>query len=330
MNIAILGGSITEGAGASEYKKSYVYQLESYFKEKYGDAVVKNLGSGGTASQFGLFRLERDLGGFKPDIIFIEFAVNDRVYSAHDINIYFEGVVRKCLEITSNIIILDLPCKMGNSSSSIHKKIAYFYNIPVIDVQDEVFRRIGKREVTWTQISIDDQHPNDLGHNLYFKIIKENIEKININEIKPNIDYKVLSKYRFIKPMLIDYDDKKIEYYGQWKDKELNLNNKMKNVAFTSYVGDGVIFEFKGRYLSMMSYLTSNSGILECQLDNFVFTVDLYADSSGIFDTTININDLSSDVHKLIMKVSEKKNEKSTGNDIMIGGFLIDPGFKGE
>ncbi|EKQ51100.1 MULTISPECIES: SGNH/GDSL hydrolase family protein [unclassified Clostridium] len=44
MNIAIIGGSITEGAGASEYKNSYVYRLEEYLRYKYKEVNVKNLG----------------------------------------------------------------------------------------------------------------------------------------------------------------------------------------------------------------------------------------------------------------------------------------------
>lgn len=35
MNIAIIRWSITEGAGASDYSKSYVFRLEEYLKEKY-------------------------------------------------------------------------------------------------------------------------------------------------------------------------------------------------------------------------------------------------------------------------------------------------------
>ena len=62
MKIAIIGGSITEGAGASNYKSTYVYKVEQYLKEKYENITIKNLGAGGTASQFGLFRLKRDLG----------------------------------------------------------------------------------------------------------------------------------------------------------------------------------------------------------------------------------------------------------------------------
>lgn len=126
MNVAIIGGSITEGAGASCYQNSYVYKLEQYLKSRYSDLTMLNLGAGGTASNFALFRLKRDLGDFKPDIILVEFAVNDRIYSSTDSSIYFEGLIRECSKYTNNIIIIDMPTGMSDSCTSIHKKNCIF------------------------------------------------------------------------------------------------------------------------------------------------------------------------------------------------------------
>lgn len=324
MNIAIIGGSITEGAGASEYNKSYVYRLEEYLKKGYKNIVIKNLGVGGTGSQFGIFRLKRDLAGFTPDVVFIEFSVNDRILNSSDISIYFEGLIRECAKITSKIIVLGFPTGMADSCTSIHKKFAYFYDIPFIDVQDEVFKRIGKKEITWTQISIDNLHPNDKGHELYFDIIRDRLKNINLEDIKLNIDKKVLSKYRFINPKIEAYDSTNIEYYGQWKEEKFNLNNKFNYGAVTENIGDGIIFEFKGKSLGMMNIMTKNSGILECKLDNYEFYIDLYINSENHFATTINLNGLKDDNHTLIMNVSNNKNRDSIGNKIIIGGFLVD------
>jgi lysophospholipase L1-like esterase len=327
MNIAIIGGSITEGAGASEYSNSYVYKLEEYLKGKYKDENVKNLGAGSTASNFGLFRLKRDLGDFKPDVIFIEFAVNDRIYNSMDSSIYFEGLLRECTKFTEKILIVDLPTGMCDSCTNIHKKFAYFYDIPLIDVQDEVWRKIGKRELTWTKISVDNLHPNDRGHELYFEIIKNNLEYVDINNLKVNMDFRVLSKYKFNSPVIVAYDSTQIEYYGDWHEENFDLNNKFKFGAMTNSIGNGVVFKFKGKHLSMMNLLSEDSGILECKLDEYTFNIDLYMDSKGYFNTTINSYNLDNGEHTLTMVVNDKKNENSLGNKVVIGGFLIDPGI---
>ncbi|AGF58281.1 lysophospholipase L1-like esterase [Clostridium saccharoperbutylacetonicum] len=324
MNIAIIGGSITEGAGASTYEKSYVYKLEQYLNDKYKDIKIKNLGCGGTASHFGLFRLKRDLGDFKPDVIFVEFAVNDRIYTSVDISKYFEGLIRECAKITQKIMIIDFPTGLADSSTSIHKKIAYYYNIPIIDIQDEVWKKIGSREIKWDDIAIDNLHPNDVGHNLYIEIIKENLELINISDVRVELNEDTISNYIFKNPKINSYDNKNIEYYGHWAEESFKLNNKFDNAAITESIGDGVIFRFKGKYLSMMNLLSRDSGILQCKLDNYTFNIDLYMDSDGYFTNTINLIDLEDAEHTLTMIVSDKRNSTSTGNKIIIGGFCVD------
>lgn len=326
MNIAIIGGSITEGTGASNYKNSYTYKLEKYFKSKNKKTVIKNLGAGGTTSYFGLFRLKRDLGNFKPDIIFIEFGVNDRIHKTADLGTLFEGLLRECIKITHKIIIIEFPTGLSDGVSAIHKKFAYFYNIPVIDVQDEVWKKIGNREFTWNDISLDNLHPNDKGHELYYEIIRDYIENLEFNELKVNYDNNVLSGYEFANPKIEAYDSKNIEYYGNWKEESFKLNNKFDYGAITKSIGDGVILKFKGTNLSMMNVLSNDSGILECQLDNCIFNIDLYVNEEKYFNTTINLLDLSPGEHKLTMIVSKNRNEKSLGNKVVIGGFLITPG----
>lgn len=323
MNIAIIGGSITEGAGASRYKNSYAYKLEQYLNEKKY-IVIKNLGAGGTASQFGLFRLKRDLGDFKPDIIFIEFAVNDRIYNSIDSSKYFEGLIRECAKITEKIIIIDCPTGLADSCTSIHKKIAYYYNIPVIDIQDAVWKKIGNREFAWSDISIDNLHPNDNGHDLYFKIIKENLEHIDMENLQIKIDENSMTNYIFKNPTIIPYGDTRIEYYGHWTEQSFKLNNKFDYGAITNSVGDGIVFKFKGKYLSMMNLLTKDSGILQCQLDNYTFNVDLFMNSDGYYNNTINLSDLEDGEHTLTMIVSDKRDSNSSGNKIIIGGFYVD------
>lgn len=322
MNIAIIGGSITEGAGASNYKSTYVYKLEQYLKEKYENTTIKNLGAGGTASQFGIFRLKRDLGDFKPDVIFIEFAVNDRIYNSNDSSMYFEGLIRECLKITKKIIVIDFPIFKGKSCISIHKKIADYYDIPQIDVQHEVLKKIGTKDYLWTDISIDNIHPNDIGHELYYKIIEEKIKDIDLYNIECKSNDTILTGYKFNNPRIISYEE--LEFYGHWREESFNLKYKFNNAAVTDSVGDCVILKFKWKYLAMMNFLTKDSGILECELDNFVFNIDLYRDTDGIYDNTIDLSDLEDKEHVLTMKLSDKKNNKSLGNKIIIGGFLVE------
>ena len=82
VTIAFIGGSITQGAGAIPiHLKSYAYQTWEKFKAAFGENVkLIKAGVGGTPSEFGMIRFERDVlreGKVKPDLIVIEFSVND-------------------------------------------------------------------------------------------------------------------------------------------------------------------------------------------------------------------------------------------------------------
>lgn len=86
VTIAYIGGSITQGAGAKPIAtNSYAYQSYEAFKKRFGKGDGSNVhfvkaGLGGTPSELGLCRYEREVlksGEVIPDIVVIEFAVND-------------------------------------------------------------------------------------------------------------------------------------------------------------------------------------------------------------------------------------------------------------
>lgn len=328
-SVVFIGGSITEGAGAVKIKNNYVSIVSEYLKDIYNDVNIINLGAGGTASDFALFRIKKQLKGKSPDIVFLEFSVNDRIYPINDIVIYFEGLIREIIKINKEckIIALGMPTKMSDACVSIHKKICYNYNIPFIDIQDFIWYKIGQGEYIWQDISIDDLHPNDMGHKVYGQRIIEELNKINIENIQVKEGGNLISGYKFNKPSIKEYSE--CIFYGNWQEVRVDLNNKFDLAAVTNIVGDAIEVNFTGRNLAMMNVFSKDSGILECLLDNkYMFEVDLYMDIDKRFEKTINLLNLDDREHNLIMKVSEKKNPNSLGNKITIGGFLVE-GEKG-
>lgn len=322
-NIIFLGGSITEGAGATTKDNSYVCLVENYLKNKFKNVQFYNAGAGGTASQFGVFRTMRDVSVYNPSLVFIEFAVNDRIYSSEDSSVYFEGAIRELLKFNCKIIIIDMPTGMSDACTSIHKKIAYYYDIPVIDVQDHIWGLIGKDKCNWNEISIDNLHPNDLGHKLYADIIINNLEILNIENLKHNLRKKTLIDYEFKNPNIISYE--RCTFYGHWREESFNLKNKFDLAAVSDTVDDCIIFQFKGKYISMLNLFSRDSGILECVIDDkFNFNLDLYMDTDKYFNTTINVKDIGEGKHTLLLKISKNKNPNSKGNKVVIGGFLVD------
>ncbi|SHI41639.1 Lysophospholipase L1 [Clostridium cavendishii DSM 21758] len=322
-NIVFLGGSVTEGAGATNINNSYVNIVSEFLKEKYEAINITNSGAGGTASQFGIFRIKRDVARHSPDIVFIEFAVNDRIYSSKKSSTYFEGLIRELLKLNCKLICIETPTGMADACASIHKKIACYYNVPVIDVQDKVWQQIECGKYCWNDISIDNLHPNDLGHKIYGQVIINSLRMMNLDNINQIFKEKPLMNYNLNNPYVETYE--KCTFYGSWYEKSFLLNNKFDLAAVTDNIGDCLEFDFSGKALGIMCLLSKDSGRIECLLDNkYTFEVDLYTNSDGSFSNMVNIMDLNEGKHNLLIKVSDRKNQSSIGNKIVIGGFLVD------
>jgi hypothetical protein len=90
VRIAFLGGSITAQEG-------WRPKTLAYFQKTYPDAKVSQINAaiGGTGSDLGVFRLKHDVLDFHPDLLFVEFAVNDGGQEPHKIFQCMEGIVRQ-------------------------------------------------------------------------------------------------------------------------------------------------------------------------------------------------------------------------------------------
>ena len=98
VTIAYFGGSITAGAGASDGEKtSYRALVGQWFTTTFPQASVTNVNAaiGGTGSDLGAFRLKRDVLGHHPDLVFVEYAVNDNGTPDIMVDRAMEGIVRQ-------------------------------------------------------------------------------------------------------------------------------------------------------------------------------------------------------------------------------------------
>ncbi|GEP94704.1 acyl-CoA thioesterase [Chitinophaga cymbidii] len=91
VKIAYFGGSITE-AGNGWRDQSF-----NWLQSKYPAVTLSqvNAGIGGTGSDLGVFRLQKDVLSKNPDLVFVEFAVNDNALPAQVIHKTMEGIVRQ-------------------------------------------------------------------------------------------------------------------------------------------------------------------------------------------------------------------------------------------
>ncbi|WML35465.1 SGNH/GDSL hydrolase family protein [Clostridium sp. OS1-26] len=327
-NIVFLGGSITEGTGASIYENSYTYKVGEYLKVLYKDKNVDIINSGvsGTGSNFGVFRLKTDVIAKDPDLVFIEFAVNDRIENSYNAAVTMEGILKQLSKLKSKpaVVILITPTGLADACSSVHKRVAYYYGVPVIDIQDYMYRHIGVDDYTWQDISIDNLHPNDKGHSIYAECIINSIKDLDILNRKPIEKINTITGYEFNNPNIISYE--KATFYGHWREENINIP-QIEIAAVSDTIGDCLEFNFNGKCIAITTLLSEESGCMEIKIDGINYFLDLYTNLPLYFSSAINLFNLSEGNHDIIIRVSDRKNLSSKGNKITIGSFLVDMSY---
>jgi lysophospholipase L1-like esterase len=178
ITIGTMGGSITEGAGASNYKECWASRFALRFGNTYGvsngsNVELVNAGVGGTPSAFGYMRFNRDINsrvsekdpdGY-PDLVIIEFAVND--WGEPTNHHCFESMVKEVLEYPNEpaVILLFSMRDDGWNLQGDLRKIGDVYDLLMVSIPDGLFKHVGQ-EMEKKDFFHDEYHPNSNGHRM--------------------------------------------------------------------------------------------------------------------------------------------------------------------
>lgn len=185
--IGFLGGSITQGSLSSTPKTCYAYLVYEWWKKSFPNAEFSfvNGGIGGTTSHYGGARAWKDVLCYRPDIVTVDFSVND------DANEFFEetyeGTLRRLLMAPSApavVVLNNVFYDTGKNAQDYHNRIADHYCIPHVSIKDTIFPDVESGKIVRADITPDNLHPNDKGHRLVadeicklLDSIKEELEK---------------------------------------------------------------------------------------------------------------------------------------------------------
>lgn len=298
VRIAYLGGSITAQEG-------WRPKTLSWFRQQYPKANISEINAaiGGTGSDLGVFRLRHDVLEQKPDLLFVEFAVNDAGASPDRIYRAMEGIVRQtwrdnpatdiCYVYTIAGTMLD-QLKKGElpRSYAAMEKIAAHYGIPSINMGIEVARLEQEGKLVFQApkpknekekaalgdkiiFSPDSVHPYpDSGHQLYLDAIVR-----GMNLIKP---VGKPGPHQLIKPFLLDnWEKAKLIPLGQinpgafWKKLDPSANGGFKQFSKrlpglwkANQPGDSIQFKFRGTEVAIYDVIGPDCGQVIVTLDN--------------------------------------------------------------
>lgn len=141
--VAFIGGSLTAGGSL------WISHTQKILQEKMPDkkVVTMNAGKGGTGSDYGAARFYEDVGQYKPDMVVIEFAVNDVGKDETNSKAYMESMIRQAKKLSKEPVIIflyaPLPVEEGSEGYgkwlqgvTCKEEIAKHYGIKSINVYD--------------------------------------------------------------------------------------------------------------------------------------------------------------------------------------------------
>ena len=173
VTVAFLGGSITQGAGAVPLQENcYARVTCEGLRQRYGRNIrYIKAGVGGTPSETGLMRYRRDItreGAVQPDLVVIEFAVNDAGDETE--GVFYESLVRHVLNAPNRPAVILLFAVFADDWNLKRRlaPIGYRYQVPMVDVLEAVSPQFGSadRVITKRQYFYDVYHPSNLGHRI--------------------------------------------------------------------------------------------------------------------------------------------------------------------
>lgn len=178
VTVAFIGGSITQGAGAVPINtQCYAYQAFKGICELAGKGTEENIhyikaGVGGTPSELGMLRYGRDVlrnGTVTPDIVVVEFAVNDAGDETG--GECYDSLVRKILASPGRPAVI-LLFSVFADDWNLQERLSVVgerYHLPMVSIRDCVTEQFYKkpqegRVVSKNQFFYDCYHPTNIGH----------------------------------------------------------------------------------------------------------------------------------------------------------------------
>lgn len=182
ITVAYIGGSITQGVSGGD-NGCYAKLVTNWFESTFSNSKINYVraGIGATGSYIGVHRADRDVISQKPDIVFVEFSVNDTTENTRrDVDSY-DSLLRKLWNSESKpaVVCIGMTQENGTSVQNYHYDVAKNYDLPFISYRNAILDVIKNGHIKWKDISDDNIHPNAAGHKVLSELIIHYLESVN-------------------------------------------------------------------------------------------------------------------------------------------------------
>jgi hypothetical protein len=269
ITVAAIGGSITAGGlQTKDPKNRYIARVADWFTATFPKSKVQfvNAGIGATNSIYGALRLQGDVLDKKPDLVIVEFAVNDPADDRTFAESY-EGLLRQLLQAPQGIAVIELFFMHGGGINAQvwQEMLGRHYGLPMVSFRDAWWPELSAKRAAWDAMYADVVHPNDVGHGLATDLL------VALLEQERKLPQPIAPAAALPAPLISDrYARCAIAQRGNLKPTTVTGWTKAANGAWESTTPDSVIeFTFSGTTLFLgFDVVAGQTAKLTCAIDD--------------------------------------------------------------
>ncbi|MCM1191227.1 MAG: SGNH/GDSL hydrolase family protein [Acetatifactor muris] len=339
VTIVCIGGSITQGtisngakdgellkSGEIPEKKPYAELFFRWWQERFPDTSFQfvNAGIGGTDSYLGVHRLAQDVLEYDPDLVLVEFSVNDGDDNFHKIS--YDNLIYNLLEADSGpaVMLLFMAQTNGASAQGNHVLAGFHYSVPMVSYGNVIADMMETGRFSDQELSGDQVHPSALGHAVTGEILWNYLN--GVYEVRRDLgepdgsNLSVLTKRVYGNARILDSDDIVPEELGDFSEQQI-CGEFPKGWSCDGE--GGIVFTASFSRLGILYYATTDgkSGQFEVLVDGeHVQTIN--ADFSGGWGNAIMTAEVYASGEEAAHQVEIRRVEDSTGSVFNLLGLM--------
>jgi lysophospholipase L1-like esterase len=338
VTIGYLGGSITAAAGG------WRDQSASWFQQQYPKARIRqiNAGVGGTGSDLGVFRVKQDVLAYTPDLVFVEFAVNDGGLAPERIHQAMEGIVRQVWRQNRKTDICFVYTLSGNMVPTLQQgrlwpsmlameQVAQYYHIPSVLFGKSIVALVTNGSLVFQGkepdypgkliFSEDNVHPNaHTGHRLYTEALIRAMNRIA--EKKKPFEHLLTTAFtadNWEAAQMLSVSD--LPKTGAWVDVAATqdtigtqFRQKFPQLFKANQAGATIQLAFKGRVAGLYDIMGPGCGQYSVTIDHNASKLYPRFDKYGNYyrSTYFLLPLMDNQEHTVEWKISDQKPDKLT------------------
>ncbi|MDO5294109.1 MAG: SGNH/GDSL hydrolase family protein [bacterium] len=331
ITVGFIGGAITAGYNAiPRDENSYAALTYKWFNNTFKTAHVKyvNAGIGATDSYLGVHRVEKDLLEYNPDIVIVEFAVDDKKEWNKE---SYDSLLRKIYLWSSNpaVVLLFLTNRDGVDNQGVQQEIGAYYGFPMISYRNAIIEELKNGRLGWNLIASDADgiHPENTGHFMiahflttYFEETMElinHLDELPEDELKPAYTEDIYKEAKMVNntnafPCEVDMFD------------PIRLSYVPFHNGFRTTTGGLIVFELYAKNIGVVYYGTQDglSGKFDVLVDG-EFKMALDADFVTEWGNFADYREVYRSSQEKVHKVEIRRSVDSRQDYFTILGFTI-------